>query len=65
MSAQQELAPPVDKARATLFAALAIAGHAVHKTTAGGFLVTRWNMTRHCADLQELEAFARQIGAIR
>jgi hypothetical protein len=56
------LAP--DKRTATLIAVLAISGHAVHRKADGGFVVSRWNMARHCGDLDSLEAFAAQVGAI-
>lgn len=52
-----------DKRLATLMAKLARRGHAVHQTS-DGFLVARWNMSRHVRDLEELEQFARQIGAV-
>jgi len=54
-----------DKVLSTLMAALALHGHAVHELAEGGFLVTRWGMTRHCPGLDALQAFARQIGAIQ
>lgn len=47
---------------ATIKAECAIRGYQVHET-ADGFLVTRWGLSRHCADLQALHCFARQIGA--
>jgi hypothetical protein len=36
------------------------AGIAVHELTDGTFLLSRWNLTRHCASLEEVLAFARQ-----
>ena len=54
------------KALATLKAQLAIAGHAVHELTGGGFVVvaTRWaGLCRECPDVRSLAVFARQIGA--
>lgn len=49
----------------SLAACFALAGFAVHETAKGGFLVCRWNLSRHCSDLTELEAFARKVGAVR
>lgn len=55
---------PEQKLLATAKAALGLRGHAVHELANGGYLVSRWNMTRHCWDLRELMTFARQVGAI-
>lgn len=66
-AAVQERTQPVttaDKRAATLQAQLALRGHVVHRIQGGGFLVTRYNMHRHCGDVESLEAFARQVGAI-
>ncbi|GAO20498.1 hypothetical protein HF896_05300 [Alicycliphilus denitrificans] len=43
-------------------AKLAIMGHAVFDLAEGGFIVTRWGMARHCADVGQLAAFLEQIG---
>lgn len=51
-----------NKARATLIAAYAFAGYSVHQLSDGGFLVARWNLSKHCPDLRALEGFARLIG---
>lgn len=51
------------KRLATLQAKFALRGFAVIPATQG-FNVVRWNLTRHCFDLDSLEAFARQVGAI-
>lgn len=51
-----------EKRIATLRAKFAIAGFAVHGMDDGGFLVCRWNMSRPCADLAALAAFARLTG---
>lgn len=61
------VAQPVDdgKAEATLMAQLALRGHATHKLASRGFLVVRQGCSRHCSDIEALEAFARQVGAIR
>jgi len=54
-----------EKHEATLTAALALRGHAVHKLASGGFLVCWQGHSRHCGDLESLQAFARQVGAVR
>lgn len=54
----------VSKRRANVIAALAIRGFAVHELSCGGFLVARWNLSRHCASLEALTQFARQVGAL-
>jgi len=67
MSAAQldlEAAALPRKHEATLTAQLALRGHAVHKLASGGYLVCWRGCTRHCGDLQSLEQFARQVGAI-
>lgn len=46
----------------TLIARFALMGHAVHRLADGGFLVERWGLTRHCADVTALQAFLVQIG---
>ena len=50
------------KALATLIAQLAIAGHAVHISQHGDFLVCKYNWARYCKDFDALQAFARQLG---
>jgi hypothetical protein len=50
------------KAIATQIACLALAGHAVHQLAAGGFLVCKYGLTKHCADFAELREFARKLG---
>jgi len=52
------------KTEATLIARFALKGFTVHRLAVGGYLVARWNLTRHCADLQELQDFAQKVGAI-
>jgi len=51
-----------DKQVDTLIARFALMGHAVHRLADGGFLVERWGLTRHCADVAALQAFLVQIG---
>ena len=50
------------KAIATQIARLALAGHVVHKGSAGDFTVCKYGMTRYCKDFTELQAFTRQLG---
>lgn len=52
-----------DKALATVTAQLALKGFQVHALAVGGYFVARWNLTRYCAALEDLQAFARQVGA--
>lgn len=62
------------KHEATLMAQLALQGHAVyrvaqdtriaHQVPKDSYIVTRWGMVRHCPDIEALDAFARQVGAI-
>lgn len=59
----EEIPGNAAKRLATLKAALALKGHEVHTLPDGAFLVARWGMTRRCAHLAELQAFAQQIGA--
>lgn len=56
---------PVDsgKYQITLTAQLALKGFQVHPVTTGGFFVARWNMAKFCHGLDDLEAFAKQVGA--
>ena len=44
-------------------AKLQLAGFGVHRVD-GGWLVCRWGMSRLCADLGELRAFALKVGAL-
>lgn len=50
------------KTEATLLAKFALMGHAVHRLADGGFLVTRWGLTRHCPDAASLAAFLATVG---
>ncbi len=47
---------------ATLRAKLALAGHAVHMTTDGGFWVSKFNLSYFAKDLDALQAFALKLG---
>ena len=53
---------PDGKAIATQIACLALAGHAVHQTTDGGFLVCKYGLTHHAKDFAALHAFAVRLG---
>lgn len=55
----EELDP---KDTAALVDRLRLAGHDVRQDQSGGFLVSRWGMSRHCLDAESLFAFAKQIG---
>jgi hypothetical protein len=61
------VSPPGDgcnaKLTASLIAAFALTGFAVHRLEGESFLVSRWNLTKHCPDLRTLLAFAKQVGA--
>jgi len=50
------------KALATLKAKFALAGHQVHEGSNDDFIVTRWGMSRYCADIGALRRFARVVG---
>jgi hypothetical protein len=54
---------PDRKRLANLKAQLALKGFAVHEVISGGYFVSRWNLTKFCAALQDLESFAAQVGA--
>lgn len=51
------------KRLATLKAQLALRGFEVHDTATDGWLVARWNLSRYCATLEDLQAFAKRVGA--
>lgn len=53
---------PDGKAIATQIAHLALAGHAVHQLTGGGYLVSKYSYTHHAKDFAALQAFARKLG---
>lgn len=53
---------PDPQATAALIEQLQAAGHDVRQDRSGGFLVSRWGMTRHCLDAESLQAFAKQLG---
>lgn len=47
---------------ATLITAMALLGHTVIRGRAGDFTVTKWGLSRYCADAAELQAFAERVG---
>lgn len=54
----------IDQKRlANLKALFALKGFAVHEVTVGGFFVSKWNLTKFCPALADLESFAQQVGA--
>ena len=55
---------PAELAFATLAKQLALAGgYALLDLADGSYIVTKFNLTRHCVDLQAVAWFARQVGA--
>ena len=46
----------------TLRASLALKGYSLHELSCDGYLIARWNLTRHAPDLRSVGAFLRQIG---
>lgn len=49
--------------KATLTAQLALHGFEVRVISTGGFFVSRWDGTRYCPQLADLQAFAARVGA--
>lgn len=47
----------------TLTACLALKGFELRQLAGGGWLITRWNLTKEAADLESVEVFAKQVGA--
>lgn len=54
--------PDCTKAIDTLRAKMALAGHAVHQTTEGGFWVSKYNLNYFAKDFEDLQAFAKRLG---
>lgn len=52
---------PDRKAIATQIARLALAGHAVHQLTDGGYPVSKYSYTHHAKDFTALQEFARKL----
>jgi len=48
---------------ATIQARLALRGYAVRECTEGGWFVSRWNLAKFCRAIEDVEAFAREVGA--
>ena len=59
----QQAPAPDGNAIATQIARLALAGHVVHKGQSGDYLVSKFGLTRYCANFTELAAFAKKVGA--
>ena len=53
---------PDGSAIETQIARLALAGHHVIKGDRNDFVVTKYGLTRYCADYAALVGFARQVG---
>lgn len=49
---------------ATLRAALALRGFELRRLDGGGWLITRWNLSREAAHLDAVAAFTRQVGGV-
>jgi prophage regulatory protein len=47
----------------TIAAALALKGYSLHQTTAGTFIVTKWNLARDLSNIGAVQAFAAAVGA--
>lgn len=56
---------PLAKREATVTAQLALKGFQVHPVATGGYFIARWNLTKFCAAIEDLETFARQVGAVQ
>jgi hypothetical protein len=53
---------PSGKSIATEIARLALAGHAIHKGSAGDFTVCKYGLAKYFQDFAELQAFSRKLG---
>jgi len=40
----------------------ALAGHAIHKGSAGDFTVCKYGLAKYCQDFAELQTFSRKLG---
>lgn len=54
----------LDRALLALFGRMAKAGHHVHRLADGSFICAKYGMTRYCADIAELEHFAKKLGVL-
>ncbi len=52
-----------EKRLANVKAHLALRGFAIHDVSTGGYFVAKWNLTKFCPALADLESFAAQVGA--
>lgn len=53
-----------EKRRETLTAQLALKGYELRLLDCGAWVIGRWNLTRELPTLDEVETFARQVGAV-
>ncbi len=51
-----------EKTFATIAALFALAGYAAHKLADGGYLVSRWSMSRYFPDVAALASFLAIVG---
>ena len=51
-----------EKTFATLAAKFALVGFAAHKLADGGFMVSRWSMSRYFPDVAAMSSFLAVIG---
>ncbi len=51
-----------EKTFATIAAKYALLGYAARKLADGGFMVSRWSMSRYCPDVAALSALLAVIG---
>ena len=49
---------------ATLRSKLALRGFSLHELAGDGYLIARWNLSRHAPDIRAVGAFLRQIGGV-
>ncbi|MDL9998267.1 hypothetical protein QTI24_06610 [Variovorax sp. J22P240] len=47
---------------ARLRADLVLRGHELVQLPGGAFIVSRWQLSHYCADLEDLRAFAQRLG---
>ncbi|MBF5004772.1 hypothetical protein [Diaphorobacter caeni] len=51
-----------EKTFATLAAKYALAGYAAHKLADGGYMISRWSMSRYFPDMAALASFLAIVG---
>ncbi len=54
----------LDRALLALFGRMAKAGHVVYHLPDGTFLCSKFGLTRHCNNFDELEQFAARLGLL-